>query len=240
MATDDYRSVSTLLNPNNLGIYLGAALLLLFSLTKHAVLLKVLFSTIIFTALLMTGSRTAFLSFICAGSIFYLLRGGWESFIKRLVIFSLSALFFILALWLFVVMGVFSLPERAFDFYTATIRLEKYFSYLINIDYTYILPDFYGYRIVEVSESGYFNYLNALGVPAAFMLFFYVLYFLFSSKSGGLVLPKGVFGIIFLYYLVAMIFENVLMSFPNNQFFFIALGASIASAVPSLSSRNEN
>lgn len=230
--TGGFRSISTLLNPNNLGLFLGAAILMLLFGKEFAAPFKVIGFTIILGALLMTGSRTAWVSVTAAVTLGMLYRGNAKIHIWSFVNLGVLVPFILIAFAAVYSTGLFSLPERAVDMYTAALRLEKYFSYLLGVDITYLLPDFDLARIDVVSESAYFHFLNALGFVWAGIVAISLLAFFYSGwlRSLFTVSRYRCFDILVFYYCVAMAFENVLMSFPNNQLIFISFGITVLNA----------
>ena len=140
-ATGGYRSVSTMLNPNNLGVYLGASLLILLLYSKFTFFLRFSAIIIITCALLMSGSRTAIVS-----TVISLLFGLFFSqrFKVRLS-YLLCFIIFLIVLFgflVFVLMSGYLISDRYFNLETAFIRLDKYFSYLSMFDSSYFFPDF--------------------------------------------------------------------------------------------------
>lgn len=223
-ATGGYRSVSTMLNPNNLGVYLGVCLLILLLHNKYSVFLRFLAVTIVAAAFVMSGSRTAVVSLVLpmfCGLLFlpdFKIRLNFLFFLICLGVFSIVSLFFVLHVdWL---------PSgRYFDMKTAIIRLDKYFSYLYLFDFSYIVPDFTSERSYYVSESSYFYFINTFGVIFSFFLI--LVYLIFFRLNNGFLSfngPRRVLTFVVLYYIVCFLFENMIASFPNNQLFFFALG----------------
>jgi hypothetical protein len=225
--TGGFRSSSTLLNPNNYGIFLGCCLVVLFYSNLFNILERIILGSLLFGALLMTGSRTAMLSLVLACLAGGMYRGHGKIRVNYFLNYCLLIIFGVGALMSMVNFGV--LPERILDPLTALIRLEKYFEFLINIDINYLAPDFSGARVDMVSESGYFHLINSVGLICFFATFILgMLYFrsqwifhIFSNH------PGRYFDVALLYYVIAMFFENVLMSFPNNQLMFIVFGGSV-------------
>ncbi|WP_429209769.1 hypothetical protein [Aeromonas veronii] len=220
-ATGGYRSVSTLLNPNNMGLYVSAVLILTIhsdlSVCKKLILIPIFISLII-----VSGSRTAALSLLLS---FLFLKEIRRNFI-------LIPLFMVLFILFFILYKMDLLYGRAVDMTTATIRLEKYFNYVINIDVIYLLPDFSMSRFEWVSESAYLHMLNSLGGFITFVLGFVFYGLVFMGKIGrtqsvDVVHLKLInsFKHVFIFYIIASIFEGVFTSFPNNQLLFISMGA---------------
>jgi len=227
--TGGFRSISTLLNPNNLGLFLGSALILLLFGNQFSTAIRIVICSIVIGALLMSGSRTALVSLSSALSLGFVYRGAGRFNAIKLLKFIILLSSVTLMLSLLVLTDFISLPERATDMYTAQLRIEKYFEYLTSVDVTYLFPDFNLERIDMVSESAYFHFINSLGLlyfvaVSISLLFFYRPAWLSNLFSNS---PHRCFDIVIFYYFVAMLFENVFMSFPNNQTFFISLGVTI-------------
>lgn len=144
--TDGFRSVSTLLNPNNLGIFLGACLLLLVFSKLYKLSAVIPIALVVFGSMLMTGSRTAWICFLFALVIGFLYRGNaflsYKSTILFLFVVVAIASVFSGLIW----MGSLNLPERAVDMHTAHLRLSYYFQYVNGIDWDYLWPDFHSVR----------------------------------------------------------------------------------------------
>ncbi|ALQ02326.1 O-antigen ligase family protein [Pseudomonas brassicacearum] len=217
--TGTIRSISTLFNPNNLGLYMGASLILLFGYKVSLVLRGILFLPI-FYGFCMSGSRTAWMALFITFFVYCLLE------LRRAnikIIFGLAVAFLFLSFGVayFIVVGEFYAPERMLNFDSALIRFERYFEFVQNFDLTYFLPDSEGARLGLVSESAYFTLMNSLGA-LGFMLFLVFVVFIFKARSG---VDRDVsFKLVFWYYVVCALFENTLNSFPNNQMFFISMG----------------
>jgi len=224
-ATGGYRSVSTLLNPNNLGVYLGCALIILFLRKKFPLWIRVCFILSISAAMLMSGSRTAVVSLILPVLFGAIFNGFFKVRVKPLI------LLFLLSLCLLVYLSVnafsfYDFGGRFSDMQTASIRLAKYSHFLLSFDYTYFTPDFNSARTYYVSESSYFHFLNSFGLLIS-LLFCVFCVFLFRPDLGRAKAGPSirVLAFIFFYYLIVFFFENAFLSFPNNQLFFFAAGA---------------
>lgn len=225
--TGGYRSVSTMLNPNNLGVYLGASLLILLLYSKFTFFLRLSAIIIITGALLMSGSRTAIVSIVIP--LFFGLFFSRRFKLKlNYLIYFIVILIFLFVFLVSVSMSGYLVSDRYFNLDTAVIRLDKYFSYLSMFDSSYFFPDFNFERSFYVSESSYFYFFNTFGILLSiFFVFLYLVFFRinlgFLSDCG----PHRILVLIVLYYAIAFLFENMIASFPNNQFFFFALGAII-------------
>ena len=228
--TGGFRSISTLLNPNNLGLYLGAALIIIIIHHSFSFAFKFLAIPLLFASLLMTGSRTAFVSTLIAmffGTIFT--DRGTISKSKIVKWLAICVCFFIL----FVFITSFTIYEfsgRTVDMQTADIRIEKYLEYIFGIDLSYLFPDFNLTRMDMVSESSYFHFFNSYGLILAAILLLVLLsvYKLSKLLNSSPISHSWILIVLCVYYITASLFENVLMSFPNNQLFFIALGGIIS------------
>ncbi|MDO9623698.1 MAG: hypothetical protein Q7J46_06880 [Pseudomonas sp.] len=217
-ATGGVRAISTLLNPNNLGVYLGACLILCFAI-PGAILGKALSIVIIMIGMYLSGSRTAWLSFAVVFSLWFL-KFGMERVTKtsRIVFVILAILAgIVLAL---IVSSQASDVARLQDFTSANIRLEKYQMYLNGFNLDYFFPDFDGARLFLVSESSYFLLINAFGIVGILFIIALV-----SLSYGFRASRVPFFPYLVLYYIVVGVFENMVNSFPNNQLFLLSLGS---------------
>lgn len=224
-ATGGYRSVSTMLNPNNLGVYLGVSLLILLLQNKYSGFWKFFAITIVAVAFVMSGSRTAIVSLVLPIVFGLLFSSGFK--IRLNFLFFLICLGICSIVSLFFVLHVDWLPSgRYFDMQTAIIRLDKYFSYLYLFDSSYIVPDFTSERVYYVSESSYFYFINTFGVILSlFLILAYIMFFRLNNEFLSLNGPRRILMFVVLYYVICFLFENMIASFPNNQLFFFALGA---------------
>lgn len=223
--TGGYRSISTLLNPNNLGIYLGAALVINFTVLNSGILQKAIVATPLFAALLMSGSRTAIFSFFTSMLMVVIFRGGGGYRVWNIVGYLVLVLLSLVAVSVILLMSIVNLPERASNMHTATLRIEKYLEFLLSCDVTYFWPDYFGVRAELVSESAYFHFANSFGLVYGFLFISLLYFFNFSFvKAVNYQRTNFAFGILVFYYLFVGLFANVIMSFPNNQLLFIAAG----------------
>lgn len=220
--TGGYRSISTLLNPNNLGVYLGASLVILILSDRFGPCLKLIMGCAIFTALLMSGSRTALLSLMMTLFFAWCLRCSKEG--RRSLLLLMFSSWVVLAVILLVGWGVIGdvLVGRGLE--SAYIRIEKYIYFIGAIDGSYFLPDFAGERFFYVSENSYFHALNTMGGCFFLMLLMVMMFFTLDFTRCRESVAGSALSALFFYYLMASCFENVLVSFPNNQLFFFAAG----------------
>lgn len=219
--TGGVRAVSTLLNPNNFGVYLGACLML-YLVIPGAVWGRLLSAIAIVVGMYLSGSRTAWLAFIVV-LIIWLLRFciGRQVNISRLA-FVFLAIFAGVALTLVLYnqsIGV----ERLQDFTFANIRVEKYLMYLSGFCSEYFYPDFDGARLHLVSESSYFLLINAFGLIGLGCVVMLVC-FLYRLRVAWI----PFFPYLVLYYVIVGFFENIVNSFPNNQLLLLSLGSVVA------------
>ncbi len=224
-ATGGYRSVSTMLNPNNLGVYLGVSLLILFLHKGFSVFWRVLAIVIILAALLMSGSRTAVVSILVPVFLGFVFSSGGKVRVGFLIAFIFASIFLLFFIAYFLTSDLM-LSGRYLSSETAMIRLDKYFAYISMVDFSYVIPDFNFTRSFFVSENSYFYMLNTFGVALTVVvvvcyLTIFRINWRFTSESG----VRRILALIVLYYIICFLFENMISSFPNNQFFFFALGA---------------
>ena len=221
LATGGYRSVSTLLNPNNLGIYLGAAIIVLLIRKPYSLIFRVIVGGVVFCALIMSGSRTALVSIVIP-LFFALVFSRFLVVRVRVLMLGFAGLVLLSVLlffvpWLDIVSGFRGLES-------ASIRLDKYAYFISSFDSSYLEPDFSEERFFYTSENSYFHVLNSLGLIVVLLLMLGGLFFkLDTSRSKEEPSAKAI-SYLFLYYLIAFCFENVIVSFPNNQLFFFAAG----------------
>lgn len=216
------RLIGSLYNPNNMGLYQGACTLLLLS-SRLPIRFKLLMAPLILFALVMSGSRTAWLALVVVAGIALLPHLGRVRLNRRAlgVLIGLGG-FLLLVLLAGLVSGKFGIPERLTDYQSALIRLERYSDFLLNANVEYLFPDLQDERTHLVSESSYFAALNSLGlIGVALVMLCAVL--LFAQRSEPTI--NSGWRLVFWFYLVAAIFENILNSFPNNQMLFISAGA---------------
>lgn len=218
-STGAIRLISTLYNPNNMGTYEAACLLLLLY-GKFSSRLKILASPSILYALYMSGSRTAWAALLIVVLTKYLLTS-MRITPLRLVGLCLSLLGAGVATLVFIGMSSASVPERLTDLQSASIRFERYAEFINGFDFQYFLPDIDGVRTGLVSESSYFTLINSLGlIGVLFFLLFALVFFSWRKKCQ----RQESWIAVLWFYIIAAFFENILNSFPNNQMLFIAVG----------------
>lgn len=227
--TEAMRSVSTLLNPNNLGIYIGACILILvFSATK--LLFKIIFGALFLFPFLLSGSRTAWVCLFVVLMIF-LIRISYKNSANFFLMLAVPLFFLLIYVWSDVVfdsLSVFGydLSSRISDSRSSAARIDKYVEFLSNLNENYFFPDFDNQNIVLVSESSYFTYINYFGIFGCVLLLAFVSQF---YRIDLVKYPKGgPWVYVFVYYCFVGLFETTITSFPNNQLLMISAGSIIA------------
>lgn len=244
-ATGGVRSISTMFNPNNLGIYMGASLLILpwAALSRRAT--AVLAAPILF-GLGASGSRTSWVSvFICLTILFVLPRTGRalrRGVLQYKWVLLVLAAGVIAAIPLFIeivqVLGVES-ENRGADLYTASVRLTHFLEYLDLIDDYSLLPDVADERADLIQDSVYLTLFNTFGATGCIVM----LMALAGGLRRGPVLPDNgrmAWSLLLGYYLVVGLSASFVNSFPNNQLFFIALGGAFVPRVVAWRSRRRD
>ena len=219
-ATGGVRSISSLYNPNNMGLYQSAALILLIS-SDFRTKPKLILACLIVFGLAMSGSRTAWVSLFAVLCFFYLFNSR-KLRLTRFLLFCLVGLLFVFLLLAANYFQYLSVPSRLSNYESAFIRFERYYDFFVGFDSSYFFPDWESARAGFVSESGYFTLINYFGLlPLSVLLVLFVFFFKPNVNS------RDVLGwkLVFVFYLIAALFENVLNSFPNNQLAFMSAGA---------------
>lgn len=227
--TEGMRSVSSLLNPNNLGVYIGACIIILTSSSKRW-LFKVILGTIFLFPLLLSGSRTAWVCLFFTLIIIFI-GNSYKNKDNLLLILPLGILLVSIYTWSdFVIEAIgtlgYDLSSRISDGRSSATRIDKYIEFLLNFNESYFFPDFDNKNAILVSESSYFTYVNYFGI------FGCILFIVFASIFYKISLVKyfknGPWIYIFVYYFFVGFFESVITSFPNNQLFMISIGSLVA------------
>lgn len=231
-ATGGVRSISTMFNPNNLGLYLGAAFLILpwaaFSRrTSVALAAPILFG------LVASGSRTAWVSLILCLLVLFLLPNTGRG-LRR------AAIRYRYLLWIMLALTVATIPlamkiidnfgieseNRGTDTYTASIRWTNFEAYVEQIDEYSLLPDLSDKRTERIQDNVYLVLFNTFGMGG----FMVMLMALAAGMRPGPILPENgrlAWRLLLAYYLVSGLSGSFINSFPNNQMFFIALGGAL-------------
>lgn len=229
-STQSIRSISTLFNPNNLGLYVGAALLLL-PYMQLKTLTSSLCGALLIFALVVSGSRTAWVALIVVFVYALLVSADarklfFSMFHKKMPQLILTGVAFAIIYVIYLVFGAtpnFEIAHRGTDLYTASVRLGNLQSFIDLVDVGLFLPDTQGVRANFIQDNFYLVVLNSFGILGLFLfLIFFMTYFSFWSKSKPELFP---WKLIFVFYMVSGLSGSQLNSFPNNQLFFISIGA---------------
>ena len=236
-ATGGVRSISTLLNPNNLGLYAGVCLLLLvptFASTTSRLFLGL---PIVF-AFIASGSRTAWASLSLVFLFALMFDNGfrtklWQELRKHWFLMFLVLSPVVLGFIVFLDFsggGQFDSSTRGLDLYTASVRMENFFKFLDLVDWTILIPELHGPRAELVQDNFYLMILNSFGLVLSILVsLFFVLGIRFCRVKKNFFL--SVWHWIVIYYLISGLSGSFISSFPNNQMFFIAAGAFLIGRV---------
>jgi len=239
-STNAIRSISTMFNPNNLGMYTGACLLLLPFIGLRPIPMSVCGALICF-ALIASGSRTAWVSAMVVLGYQFLTSKNLRISIIRLIRHHtlhliLPAIAFAAVTAAYQVFNT-EMPEievanRGADLYTASVRVDNFIHFIKAIDIGIFLPDLVGQRADFIQDNLYLVVLNSFGVIGIimFLIFFFTHFSLRNSTNPDMAPWK----LIFAFYMLSGMGGSPLNSFPNNQMFFLSLGAVFALNVRSL------
>ncbi len=229
-STGSIRSISTLFNPNNLGLYAGAALVLLPYMQLKTIWTSLCSALLVFS-LVASGSRTAWVSLVIvviyaliasANARAWLLKGMFNR-LPQLLVFS------VLLVSIYVIYNLYSVPtdidvtNRGADLYTASIRWENFLTFLTLVDGSVFFPDVTGVRADYIQDNFYLVVINSFGVIGVlvFVTFWATHFSLIQNKNPDLFPWK----LVFVFYMVSGLSGSQLNSFPNNQMFFLSMGA---------------
>lgn len=229
--TGGVRSISTLLNPNNLGLYQGACLTLWgYMFNKGRASLTP--GLIIMFSLIASGSRTAMLAMLLMAVIAVVWdRSIFAAIQKRMKEHAL-AFFGLIAAGLVAIYAVGAISEaeeitsfkRGTDLHTLMLRQQLAARFAEAADWTLIRPDLWGIREVFVQDNAFLSLLNSHGAILAGLLF-WLLVTLPRATIHALADDLRAYRHLSVFYLVSGLSNSFLNSFPNNQLFFIAVGA---------------
>lgn len=230
-STGSVRSVSTQLNPNNLGLYTGACLILLPFLGLRPLALSVCGVLIVF-AFVASGSRTAWVAIVAVIGYQFLASAVFRSTVIRLMRRHLLRLIFPVVTFtvIFTAYQAFhsqpatiEIVNRGADLYTASIRWDNLIRFINAIDMWILLPDLTGERADFIQDNFYLVVLNSFGAVGVMMfLAFFATHFSLRKSTNPDMSP---WKFVFAFYMVAGLSGSQLNSFPNNQLFFLSLGA---------------
>lgn len=229
-STSSIRSISTMFNPNNLGLYTGICLLLLPHM-KFRTGWAIVFGMLLIFSLIASGSRTAWVSLalvqIYAMIVNANIRNTLTTLLTRnLVKLALSGIAiastYAVALATSTPPG-FETVNRGTDLYTVTIRWQNFLTFASMIDDSILLPDQIGERTNYIQDNFYLVALNSFGVIGVLLLITFIIthFSLRRSKNPNLTPWK----LVFIFYMVSGLGGSQLNSFPNNQLFFLSMGA---------------
>jgi hypothetical protein len=229
-STGSIRSISTLFNPNNLGLYVGVALILL-PYMRLKTLWTALCGALLTFSLVASGSRTAWVSLVivltCALVVSADARRRFFGLLHRhlpKLLLTGVALAAVYAIYL-----TFSTPpqvevtHRGADLYTASVRWSNFLSFLNLIDGGLLIPDTLGERADLIQDNFYLVVLNSFGIVglAAFLTVLATHFSPWRNRNPDLFPWK----LVFVFYMVSGLSGSQLNSFPNNQLFFLSMGA---------------
>lgn len=231
--TDGIRSISTLLNPNNSGLYFGAALLVClikcykFSLSKVLLMIPIMFG------LLASRSRTAWLSLLLTLLIFLFspkVLGRIYRFFRNKPSQLVAVLAILFCSGFVVLYGTFVIRVQptygTLSAFSAIARVNNIEGFVNSLGISAFLPDFYDQRVHFIQDSFYLVFVNTAGLfLSAITLVFLLVFFLRPWQEYlGRTPENDIITPLLLYYLIAGLSVSFFNSFPNNQLFFIILG----------------
>ena len=237
LATGGMRSISTMFNPNNLGLYVGACLIL-YAVAGFSGAFGGLVVFFLIFALISSGSRTAWVSlalvFIASvASDLDLRRALFVRIKKRFLLFILFVVLVLVGInyiFLLAPSEQYESTHRGMDMYTASIRMENFILYFEKLDWSIVLPDWLGVRDAFVQDNVFLSVLNSFGLLLCMVTGIIILAsrnFLLKSRDP----VSKAWRWVVVYYFVSGLSGSFINSFPNNQLFFIALGAFIVRPV---------
>ncbi|WP_433692499.1 hypothetical protein [Herbaspirillum seropedicae] len=229
-STGSIRSVSTLFNPNNLGLYVGVALLLL-PYMRLKKLWNVICGLLLFFPLAASGSRTAwvglFVVFACQlmtasntrRRIFEFLRRNLSPLLLTGIVLIAAYQFYLSYISQFDIV----VANRGTDLYTASVRLSNLNSFVARIDDSLLFPDTQSLRAEFIQDNFYLIILNSFGLTGLLVFSsFFAIYFSTRHTPAAELRP---WKFAFLFYMVSGLSVSQLNSFPNNLLFFLSMGA---------------
>lgn len=235
--TGGMRSISTLLNPNNHGLYMAACSIFLLT-TPYKPLQRLLLGTPIATGLVLSGSRTAWAALVVTVLLSHVISqrktGSTRDAIigfgtaVRLVAFAVP----LYLGWMLVSEYLSDATDVAFavrsiDTETAGIRLRNLGEYLSRLGADALLPDFRGENHPLVTDSSYLILFNAFGaIAGAITLMWFGLVYRLDFRIRRPATLQWNYVVVL--YLVASLTESMINAFPNNQMLFIALGSCLS------------
>jgi len=245
-AAGGVRSSSTMFNPNNLGLYIGACILLIsfnFSIVKYPMLCFVF----LLFPLVASGSRTAWVSLV-----FTIFAQLFSSKRFRRGLFHQSPVRLIVNLGICWCIGVVFLSfyfnsvsnigiesvHRGTDLYTANLRVKNYYDFMDSLDGSIFVPDYLSKRVPLVTDSFYLAVVNSTGILGS-LLGFVLICTAFSVRVSACgALEPWLW--VSVYYLFSGLGGSHLNAFPNNQLFFVSIGSLFVYIVEGKLNRKSN
>lgn len=231
-STSSIRSISTLFNPNNLGLYVGVSLVLL-PYMRLRTFWRSLCGALLLFSLANSGSRTAWVAltvvFLYALIVSADARARLFAPLHRHLPLLLMTAFFLAVLYAFCL--AYSKPPevevkvayRGLNLYTASIRWDHFLAFLRLVDYGLLFPDVMGRRAGYVQDNFYLVALNSFGAVGILLFFvFFVTHFSIRRNSTPRLFP---WQLVLVFYMVSGLSGSHLNSFPNNQLFFLSMGS---------------
>lgn len=231
-STGGVRSISSLLNPTNSGAYAAVIIILALTTNIKRTFLKILFIIMPLITLILSGSRTAWLSLGIVMALSPLIRGKASKKLRKVLpLFILlgiaSAIIYIY--FLATAFSGIDSQYRGLNSYTASIRLVNFLNYFKMLDISMILPDFNDKNIAFISDNFYLVMLNFLGIIGFSLLLLCIMILFFLNQSANKIegiLSSELTGwkVIFIYFAISGLSNSFINAFPVNQLFFISCG----------------
>ncbi len=236
--TGGVRSVSTLLNPNNLGLYQGACLTLwgyMFNKGRAQLFPGV----VMMFSLVASGSRTAMVAMLLMAviavvwdrSILAAIRTTLKEHVQAFIGLTAAGLAAIYTVGTISDLEGIASFKRGADLYTLVLRQQLAARFAEAADWTLIWPDLWGVRELFVQDNAFLALLNSHGVIVASLLLWQLLNIPRKATQANVDDLKA-YQHLSVFYLVSGLSISFLNSFPNNQLFFIAVGAWICIGKP--------
>jgi hypothetical protein len=233
-STESIRSVSTLYNPNNLGLYSGACLILL-PFLGLSIGRCVCCGALIGVSFITSGSRTAWVALFLVACYTFITSRIFRRQVTKIIYTSRFILMLLLVSLVAIVLSYVWLQShhlnvetanRGLDLHTGFVRLNSYSQFISSIDVSILLPDINEERTNWIQDNFYLVMINSFGIIGLFMLFLLVT--THFSLRGACAPELRAWRYVFSFYLIAGLACSQLNSFPNNQLFFISCGSVFA------------
>ncbi len=224
------RSVSTLYNPNNLGLYAGSALLLL-PYMKMKNIWFFISASLIITSLVLSDSRSAIASLVLVLIYALIANPNIRKIFITLVLRHLNKIVLIgsIIFTSYAVRLIYSdsidleIMYRGLDFHTLILRWDSLIMFFDLVDIGIFFPDIEGVRTEYIQDSSYLAMLNAFGIIGilCILIFFKIFFSSWRNKDPALFPWK----LVFIFYIISSVSVSPIISFPNNQLFFLSMGS---------------